>query len=243
METVGFGARLVSSSESAVSERPSSSPPASAKRLAAQLLDPEDLAFLDALQAAGLMSELDDDELLRIASEAESSDQETRWVQLIETYYAADASRRGGDRYFTQRVGQPATAAGLVGRLAELLPELEGMALERIGGEEGPLVVRAGEHFCAVLDEHEEEMDTDQIDLSDLEDASRDVPHVTVRGLVRSANVLLDRHGVRERMISLRGDLEVEMYVFLGITEAMPLANAGYLEDEDPEDVMELAAW
>lgn len=233
----------MSSSESVVSERPSSSPPASAKRLAAQLLEPEDLAFLDALAKAGLVSELDDDELLRIASEAESTDRETRWVQLVETYYATTEERRTADRYFTQRVGEPATAAGLVSRLSALLPELGGMTLERIGGEEGPLVIRAGEHFCAVLDEHEEEMDTDQIDLSDLEDHSRDVPHVTVRGLVRSTNVLLDRHGVRERMISLRGDLEVEMYVFLGIAEAMPLANAGYLEDEDPEEVMELAAW
>jgi len=233
----------VSSSESVVSERPSSSPPASAKRLAAQLLDPEDLAFLDALKTAGLMAELDDDELLRIASEAESTDRETRWVELIETYYEASEDRRSADRYFTQRVGQPATAALLVERLSSLLPELGGMSLERIGGDEGPLVIRAGEHFCAVLDEHEEEMDTDQIDLSDLEDRGPEIPHVTVRGLVRSTNVLLDRHEVRERMISLRGDLEVEMYVFLGITEAMPLANAGYLEDEDPEDVMELAAW
>ncbi|MEZ4336721.1 MAG: hypothetical protein R3B82_08845 [Sandaracinaceae bacterium] len=228
------------------SERPSS-PPASTQRLASQLLEPEDVSFLDALRRAGLLAELDDGELLRIASEVDEADPDTRWVDLLELYYGvADPerreTRRTTDRFFMQRVGQPATASGLVQRLSDLQPELGGVALERIGGPEGPLVLRAGEHFCAVLDEHEEEMDTDQVDLSDLE-AQPDVPMVTVRGLVRSTNVLLDRNGIRERLVSLRGDDQREVYVRLGVTEAMTLCQDGYLEDEDPEDVMELAAW
>lgn len=237
----------MSERESLASEAPRMKT-ASAQRLAAQLLEEEDLAFLNALKNAGLLSELDDDELLRIASEVEASEPEARWVELLEIYFHAgdkerSESRRTSDRYFIQRVGEPATAAGLVGRLSDLSPELGGISLERIGGPEGPLVLRAGEHFCAVLDENEEEMDTDQIDLRELDEANNDVPMVTVRGLVRSTNVLLDRFEVRERLISLRGDDDREVYVRLGLTEAMLLAQKGYLEDEDPEDVMELAAW
>ncbi len=228
------------------SERPSA-PPASVQRLAAQLLDPGDVAFLDALRVAGLLAELDDEELLRVASEVEATDPDERWVELLELYYgtpddARRAARSEADRFFTQRVGQPATASGLVARLSELSPELGGIALERIGGPEGPLVLRAGEHFCAVLDEHEEEMDTDQVDLSDIE-GKADVPMVTVRGLVRSTNVLLERHGIRDRLISLRGDDKREIYVRLGVTQAMALCQKGFLEDEEPEDVMELGAW
>ncbi|MCB9595667.1 MAG: hypothetical protein H6719_23295 [Sandaracinaceae bacterium] len=225
---------------------PPSSPPASKQRLAAQLLEPADVGFLDALRKAGLIAELEEDELLRVASEVDATDPDERWVELLELYYnVADPERREtrctADRYFVQKVGQPATASGLVQRLSDLQPELGGISLERIGGPEGPLVLRAGEHFCAVLDEHEEEMDTDQIDLTDLDQP--DVPMVTVRGLVRSTNVLLDRHGIRERLISLRGDDRREIYVRLGVTEAMALCQDGYLEDELPEDVMELAAW
>ncbi len=221
---------------------------ASVQRLAAQLLDEEDVAFLRALQSTGSLAELDGDELLRVASEVEATDRDARWVEMLEVYYGIDdperaSVRRGADRYFIQRLGEPATAKSLVERLSDLQPELGGISLERIGGADGPLVLRAGDHFCAVLDENEEEMDTDQIDLSDLEDRSGGVPMVTVRGLVRSTNVLLDRHGVRERLISLRGDEEREVYVGLGVAEAMTLAQQGYLEDEDPEEVMELAAW
>ena len=221
---------------------------ASVQRLAAQLLDEEDVAFLRALQATGSLAELDGDELLRVASEVEATSRDERWVELLETYFGVEdaersSARRGADRYFIQRLGEPATAKSLVARLSALHPELGGISLERIGGADGPLVLRAGDHFCAVLDEDEEEMDTDQIDLSDLDDRGGNVPMVTVRGLVRSTNVLLDRHGVRERMIALLGDDEREVYLGLGVAEAMTLAKQGYLEDEDPEDVMELAAW
>jgi len=220
----------------------------SAERLAAQLLEEADVGFVRALQAAGLFAELDSDELLLLASELSEPDEDRRWVDLLEGYYGdgADAERgsrrRSADGFFLQRLGEPATAAGLVGRLSALFPALGAVALERIGGDDGPLVVRAGEHFCAVLEDADENLDTDQVDLSDLEDDDGP-PMVTVRGLVRAINVLLDRHGERERLMSLRGDEEREVYVRLGITEAMTLAREGYLEDDDPEDVMELGAW
>ena len=227
---------------------PASKRSLSAERLTAQLLDEGDRGFLEALREAGLLAELDRDELLRLASEAEGEDAESRRVELLELYYgaagvgAASVRRRRADRFFLQRVGQPATAAGLVERLVNLVPELEEVLLERIGGDEGPLVLRAGEHFSAVLDDYEEEVDTDQFDVTEAE-RRKLVPMVTVRGLVRALNVLLDKNGVRERLVALRGDESAELYVSLGVTEAITLARLGYLEDEDHEDVMELAAW
>src|SRR5690606_13390209 len=94
-----------------------------AERLAAQLLEEDDRAFLDALRGAGLLGELDHDELLRIASEVEEDSAEARRVTLLELYYTGGedreigARRRRADRFFVQRVGQPATASGLVSRL------------------------------------------------------------------------------------------------------------------------------
>lgn len=221
----------------------------SAKRLAAQLLAEEDREFLDALRLRGLLSDLDAEELLRVASEVEESDDEARRLDLLEVYYSAGGDeetarrRRSEDRFFLQKVGEPATAAGLVARLAELLPELGTVKLERIGGGDGPLVLRAAEHFAAVLDEYEEETDTDQFDLAEAEKRRGGVPMVTVRGLVRALNVLLDRYGVRDRLISLRGDSNREAYVSLGLTDAVQLAEAGHLEDDESSEVMNLGAW
>lgn len=235
-----------SAAEEPASKNPKSS--MSAQRLAAQLLDESDRAFFEALQSVGLLAELDGDELLRIATEVDELDRDRRRVDYLALYYAAGGAeataeaRRLSDRFFLQSVGQPATAAGLVTRLAALTPELEGVVLERIGGEDGPLVLRCGDHFAAVLDHFEEEADTDQIDLRDLE-ADDDVPMVTVRGLVHALNVLLERRGIRERLVSLRGDPHREVYVQLGMAEAARLLRDGYLEDDELEYVMELAAW
>ena len=124
-----------------------------------------------------------------------------------------------------------------------LTPELGTVELDRIGGGDGPLVLKAGEHFSAVLDDYDEETDTEEYDLSEAAQHQRGVTMVTVRGLVRALNVLLDRHDVRERLVSLRGDDEREVYVALGVAEAAQLARAGFLEDENAEDMMELAAW
>lgn len=221
----------------------------SAQRLAAQLLADEDRVFLDALRACGLLAELDAEELLRVASEVEESDEDSRRMDLLEVYYqgGGDAEvakrRRTADRFFVQKVGEPATAAGLVERLVALLPELGPVKLERIGGGDGPLVLRAGDHFAAVLDEYEEETDTDEFDLKEAAQRASGVPMVTVRGLVRALNVLLDRTGVRERLVSLNGDEKREAYVSLGLAEAVQLAHDGHLEDEDAADVMNLGAW
>ena len=216
---------------------------ASAEQLALQLLEEEDTAFIEALRAAGLLHALDADELLRVANDLDEDgdNAESRQVEILELYYdaAGDAGasekRRRKDRFFLQQVGAPATAAGLVERLASLTPELSAVELERIGGDEGPLVLRCGDDFSSVLDDYEDDEDG--------EGGNVEVPMVTVRGLVRAINVLLERNGVRERLVALTGDREREVYVALGLAEAIQLHQAGLLEDEDVESVMSLAAW
>jgi hypothetical protein len=89
-----------------------------------------------------------------------------------------------------------------------------------------------------VIDDYEDEMDTGDIDLRELEGAS-----ISVRGLVRALNILLDRHGVRERLVPLVADDDREPYIATTVANAMNLCKAGLLEEETPEELIELCAW
>ncbi len=228
-------------------------PPAEgAERLATQLLDPDAFAFVRALRDAGLAPDLAGDELLRAATLVGEVRGIAARIDLLERYYEAahheDVARArvSVDRFFLQREGEPVTAARLVARLAFLTPELGEVRLERIGGgDDGPMVLRAGEHLAALLDDYEENLDTDQIDLREIEArrAAGDVTMVTVRGLVGAFNVLLDRFGVRERFVPLTSDAAREVYVALPLTEAIELQRAGHIEEETAEDLMELGGW
>lgn len=208
---------------------------------------PEDLLFVNELSAAGLMDELQAAELGDIAEKLGDVEGVRRRVDLLELYYyyaqgnpIAARRRRMNDRFFMHREEDgTATANVLVERLAELAPELPEVNLERIGDSiTDPLVLRSGEHFSAVVDDYEEDMDTDEIDLRELDGAS-----ISVRGLVRALNILLDRHDVRERLVEMRSDDEREAYLATTVANAVNLCKAGYLEEETVEDVMELAGW
>jgi hypothetical protein len=236
-------------SENTNEERPSR-PVASA---APALLE-DDLAFIGALREAGLVPDLAGAELARIARVIDGKAGLSRRIDLLEAYYEANGdagiakTRKLVDRFFCQHEGDPITTTTLLTALAELAPELGEIALERIGGgAEGPLVLRAGEHFAALLDDYEEHLDTGEVDLRDVEQVEREraagIMMVTVRGLVRAVNVLLDRNGVRERLVPLRSDPPREIYVAVPLTEAIELARLGHLEDESPEEVMELCSW
>lgn len=209
----------------------------------------EDQAFADALRAVGLAPDLAGEELARVCRAARSEPGIPRQIDLLEAYYEAagdDAlshTRRGVDRFLCQRVGEPIGTSALLNHLGALAPELGEIALERIGGgDEGPLVLRAGEHFAALLDDYEENLETGEIDLRDVEAANQGQA-VTLRGLVRAVNGLLERYGVRERLVPLRSDEDREIYVALPLTEALELARQGFLEEENAEDVMELGCW
>lgn len=197
------------------------------------------------MRGAGLVAELDDAELERVVRAVGQRRGLTRRIDLLESYYQAhgdtDAALRrcAKDRFFVHRADEEATASELVGRFARLAPELAEVKLERIGTDDGPLVLRSGDQLSAVFDDPDEDaLDTGEIDLSTLDEAT-----VTIRGIVQALNVLLDRAGVRQRFVPLRSDAAREAYVGIGVTEAVALAQSGHLEDDDPETVMDLGSW
>lgn len=207
----------------------------------------QDRAFADRLRRAGLLGELTDG-LLEVLLERVDprGDEQARRLDLLTLYYegggdAEVASRRArSDRWLLHQDGEPSNAHAIVRRLAALAPELGPVSLERIGTDDGPLVVRAGDHLSAVID-HEDDFDTGEIDLTELDADAGEM--ISVRGLVRALNVLLDRHQIRERWIGLASDGEREAFVALGVAEAMLLCRSGELEHASPEEVMEFAAW
>jgi len=216
-------------------------------RLAERLLGAEDLEFLRALRTAGLLGELAGDELLRVATHvAETRTGLGRRIDLLEAYYegpdpTAARRRRGRDRFFLQETAAASTGKKLAAGLALIAPEVGAISLEHSGGADGPLVLRAGAHVAALLDD-EEKLDTGEVDLSEVE-GRRGLATVTLRGLVRAVNVLLDHAGIRERLVGLRSDAAREVYAAVTVTQAIELARGGWLEDEDVEDVMELGGW
>ncbi len=206
-----------------------------------------DLTFVKALRDAGLLQDFDDRELARAvtAQQLRNTRGLARSIDLLETYYGAGgdaaiaASRRARDRYFIHREDDAVTALRLVERLAALAPEVGVVVMERIGGLDGQLVLRAGEQIAAVVDDYEESLETNEIDLRDLDPGQT----ITIRGLVRAINVLLSHVGVRSRLLPLRSDVQREVYLGVDLSAAMELATGGVLEDEDAGEVMDLGNW
>ena len=192
---------------------------------------PADRLFVATMQDVGLLSELADGELEAIASQIADDTTEARRLDLLEHYYWADgdeddnARRVGADRFFAHRDDVSESAIDLVLRLNAIAPEVGEIVVERIGTAEGPLVLRSGKHFSAIVDELEDE------------------GTVSVRGLVRSLNRLLARRGVRQRLVELRGDGSREAFVGLSVAEAMTLCAKGMLEEDEPEQVMDFCGW
>ena len=174
--------------------------------------------FVRILNAAGLACELDTTQLSAIAANLEESRVDSRRLDILGLYYRGNddasvaARRRSTDRFFMHNDYFSVNAHQLVSSLANLNPEIASMRLQRIGTDEGPLVLRAGEHFSAITDE-------------DDEDAEHGT--VAVRALVRALNSLLAKAGVNERLVPLVPDEWRELYV--GVTEegAMTLLQGG----------------
>lgn len=210
----------------------------------------EDVAFVHSLRGAGLLEDLTDT-LLQVFLErlGATHHADARRADLLELYYQAggddELARRRvvQDRFLLHHSEDETSAHEIVRRLLALLPELPtSVRLERIGenSDDGPLVLRGGEHLSAVDDEEEEaDLDTGEIDLSGLNDK----PTIAVRSLVSAVNVLLERHNVRRRLLLLRSDGLREVYVATGATEAVTLCKRGCLELDDPTLLFEFAAW
>lgn len=211
-------------------------PPAEDMRLEEQEApySKRDEEFVRLLHAAGLACELDVRQLESIALEIEQSRVDSRRMDILASYYSGDedpsvgARRRLSDRFFMRNDHVPTTAHQLVSRLANLNPEVGEVALQRIGGDDGPLVLRAGEQFSAVTDE---------------DDEGAEPGTVAVRALVRALNGLLAKANVDERLVPLMPDESRELYV--GVTEqgAMTLLQGGCTELSAVAALREFAGW
>jgi hypothetical protein len=193
-----------------------------------------DQEFARLLHAAGLACELDMKQLSTIVAGIEQSRIDSRRMDILECYYrgnddASVSSRRcSSDRFFIHHDESSVSAHQLVATLATLNPEIGEVSLQRIGGDDGPLVLRAGEQFSAVTDEDDEDADPGT---------------VAVRALVRALNALLAKADVEERLIPLVPDESRELY--LGVTEqgAMTLLQGGCTEQSAVAALREFAGW
>ena len=242
-------------SESSERRPPTIPPPAPAgvpapkpiSRPPADRFEAEDRTFVAALREAGLCSELENGGFDTVRREVGTRRGLARRVDILEQYYKprgdAQASKRriAADGFFLHREDEPVNAHGLVKRFVELVPELPPVALERIGGgADGPLVLRCGDHIVAVVDDYEDDLETGEVDLRDIEEGP---PTISLLGIVRAVNVLLDRNSIRYRFVPIACDSAREVYVTTTVAEAIALANGGYLELENAEEVIDLASW
>lgn len=204
---------------------PGSTPPVS----------PEDAAFVAAIRAAGIASELTEAELARLVPNLPSGDVCVRRTDLLAAYYEAGGDalaaqrRQATDRWYLFRAEDGLSASQLLAGLLGVVPELNGAELERVGGAHGTLVVRAGDDVCALEDEREDEPGQVTVSVCDL---------------VRAINVLLDRRLVRARIVGLIGDGAREAYVGLpSVTAAITLSSGDYLAVADAEALLDLTGW
>lgn len=203
----------------------------------------DELAFAAALRSAGVAQELDDIELARTlalpegarARAAQASSRASRRIDMLAAYYAAvhdplaAQRRQATDRWYLYQASDALDASQLLTRLLDMVPELSGAQLERLGGPDGPLVLRSGEDICALEDEREDPPGQ---------------PTLSVCDLVRAINVLLERRMVRARLVGLLGDGAREAYLALpSVTAAITLSNADYLATADAESLLDLTGW
>ncbi len=200
----------------------------------AQIDESKDSEFVRTLQGAGLAADLDETELATIARTVQESQVDVRRMEILESYYDGrgnphDGTRRAkADRFFAHHERDAVTAHEVVARLAILNPEISPVHLQRIGTDDGPLVLRSGEHFSAVADDDDDGSEADT---------------VAVRAIVRAFNALLDRAGIEVRLVPVRPDDNRELYIGANKDGAAALLRAGYLESLTEESLAEFAHW
>ena len=193
-----------------------------------------DEEFVRLLNAAGLACELDLRQLEAITANLSEERIDSRRMDILELYYrdnedpSVASRRRTSDRFFLHHDQFSVTAHQIVATLANLNSEIAPVKLQRIGTDDGPLVLRAGEDFSAVTDE---------------EDDTGESSTVAVRALIRALNALLAKAGVEERLVPLVPDDVRELYV--GVTEegAMTLLQGGCTEISAVQALREFASW
>ncbi len=194
-----------------------------------------DIRFVEALEEAGLLGDLSRETRLALLESpyAEGVSREVRQLDLLNLYYEADGDvktatkRVMADAFLIHHESHGTSAKQLLSRFSKRDPALQHVTLERIGGEQdGPVVLRAGDDFVAVEDEPDD-----------------GVPHVYVRDLVAALNAMRGKLGGRERWVMIRSDEKREAFVSVDLSAAMTLCRAGFLEEEDPESLIERCGW
>jgi hypothetical protein len=190
-------------------------------------------AFARALYTAGLLTELRVEHLPNLPAISEASSPRER-LDFLEAYYAAGADpvvslrRRAADRWFLYDNHQGLAGAQLVQRLTFVLPELAQAHLERVGGRNGTLLLRAVDLVCA--------LDDDQSD--------RNGATIAVDELVRGMNMLMERRGEQVRLVGLVGDGNREAYVGVAAhAYGLALCGQDLLSPSDPEMLSHLTGW
>lgn len=202
-----------------------------------------DGTFVTAMQGAGLLTDLDDSEFVRIIEDLpDTLTGPARRMELLCLYFQGGDDANAGwkrtqtDRFFIHRETDAVSAQSILRRVSALAPEIGQVSLERIGeARYGQLVLRTGEHVVPVVDDDEVDEDDATVPIT--------MPTVTVRGIVQATNVLLQRAGVRVRMIPLASNDFAEAYIAMTVRAVMELAKGGFLDDNDPEELMEFAGW
>lgn len=201
-----------------------------------KILGEEQQAFVSTLRQCDVASELKGEEIVRVAGYISGQNQAARSIDVLDAYYAAggrpmDAERRRAtDRWFLYQASHKLNASQVVAQLCGVAPELGDVQLVRLGSEDGALVLRSGEHVCALED--------------DRPDGPDGRPTVSVRDVVRGFNSLLARSQVRMRLIGLAGDGAREAYFGQAtMGAALTLLDGGYLCVDEAEALMDLCAW
>ncbi|MCZ6806366.1 MAG: hypothetical protein O7F08_05390, partial [Deltaproteobacteria bacterium] len=121
-----------------------------------------DEEFVRLLNAAGLTCELDLRQLEAITANVSEERIDSRRMDVLELYYRGNedpsvaSRRRTSDRFFLHHDHFSVTAHQIVESLANLNSEIAPIKLQRIGTNDGPLVLQAGENFSAVTDEEDD---------------------------------------------------------------------------------------
>jgi len=220
-------------------------PRAEATEPSAPIPDPQQLEraadadrrFAQALRDAGLAAELELDAL----APGGLASAERRRLDLLAHYYTGEAGdeRRRADRFALFDDEERLDASAVVDRLRALGTEAPQARLDRIGSSDGPLVMRAAGLVRPVVDEYEEAMETNEIDLRDLDERVT----VSVRSLVRAFNGLLSALEVPWRFVDLPSDGGREAFVGISEAAAERLCALGCLEERDFDRVRDIAEW
>lgn len=217
----------------------------------------EEHAFLITLKKGHRLSGCDQEEINRMSALMDDMEGTLdrneptairRRLEILELYFSPDSptlrdQRRREDRYISRAVGDKDNLLHMLSELSFLYPELAPVTYERVGGV---LLIKAKEHVSAVLDDFEELSDSSEIDMLAIEHKLKHegtVSRVTFRGVVRAINVLLDRVGVRERLLPLRSDHKRESYIALGVAEAIEIAREDWLGEQEAEAILNLGGW